>query len=261
MRVPHISTPVLGFFRFIVRGYFRRHFTAVRVSEAARWASLPAGPVIVYANHTSWWDPMVSVLLAQRFMPERRHYAPMDAAALDRYPILKQIGVFPVEQESGRSTTRGSSQFMRTGLAILKSGGVVWITPQGRFADVREPLEFKPGLAALAGRAATVLPMAIEYAFWDERLPEVLLHFGEPIQVAGQVAGKVAGEVSDELLRSRLAEAMETLKAKAVARDPSAFATVVRGRAGVGGFYGAGQRMVARLRGRRYQAEHTAAER
>ena len=177
MDAPHISKPVLGFFRRIVRGYFGRHFRAVRVSDAGRFASVGAGPLIVYANHSSWWDPMVLTLLAARYMRGRAHYAPMDASALARYGILKHVGVFGVEMK----TARGAAQFLRTGLAVLGQGGVLWVTPQGRFADARErPLAFKPGLAALASRVkggCTVLPLAIEYAFWDERLPETLLAF------------------------------------------------------------------------------------
>ena len=95
MAVPHISGFVLGFFRRIARGYFRRHFRAVRVSAGERFSGLPEGPLIVYGNHSSWWDPMVSVMLAAKLMPGRKHYAPMDAAALGRYGILKHIGVFP----------------------------------------------------------------------------------------------------------------------------------------------------------------------
>ena len=37
MAVPAISRPVLGFFRRIVRGYFRRHFHGVRVSGLERF--------------------------------------------------------------------------------------------------------------------------------------------------------------------------------------------------------------------------------
>ena len=68
MDAPYISKPVLGFFRYIVRGYFRRHFHAVRISNAVAFESLGSGPLIVYANHSSWWDPMVSILLAQTLL-------------------------------------------------------------------------------------------------------------------------------------------------------------------------------------------------
>ena len=252
MNAPHISAPVLWFFRRIVHGYFRRHFRAVRISHAERFADHPQTPLIVYANHSSWWDPMVSVLLAHRLMPKRRHYAPMDADALKRYGILKRIGIFGVDMHS----IRGAARFLRTGLELLAGGGVLWITPQGRFVDARErPLVFKPGLAALAAKVpggCHVLPLAIEYCFWDERLPETLLHFGEPVFIDGS-----AGEAVEQQLEAALLEAMETLKLKAIARDPREFSVLQPGRGGAGGYYEFGQRILARARGRRYQAEHT----
>ncbi len=250
MDAPPISKFVLWFFRGIARGYFRRHFRAVRVSHAERFASQTDGPLIVFANHASWWDPMLPVLLADKLMPQRRHYAPMDAVSLKRYGILRRIGVFGVDLGS----VRGAANFMRVGLAALVKGGVLWVTPQGRFADVRErPLVFKPGLAALASRVpggCTLLPLAIEYVFWDERMPEALLHFGEPLRVEG----------SDLNLESRLSaallDAMEVLKEKSMARNPRAFEVLHRGRAGTGGFYSLGQRLTAWRSGRAYQPDH-----
>jgi 1-acyl-sn-glycerol-3-phosphate acyltransferase len=251
---PRISVPVLTFFRHIVRTYFKRHFRAVRVSRPERFRGL-SGPLIVYANHASWWDPMVAVLLAADLMPERAHFAPIDAIALERYGILRRIGIFPVELHSAR----GAAQFLRTGLQVLSDRGVLWVTPQGRFADARQrPLEFKPGLAALAARVpggCTVLPLAIEYTFWDERLPEVLLHFGEPVRVAGEPATAVQPRLLAALLQT-----MDELSVKAIARDPHGFVTLRQGSVGAGGFYALGQRLRARLQGKPYQPEHTRLE-
>jgi len=232
--LPTISGFTLRFFRRIVRGYFRRHFRAVSVQEAERLASV-SGPLIVYANHSSWWDPMVSILLAAVLLPGRKHYAPMDAEALKRYPILRKLGIFPVEM----SSARGAAQFLRTSEAILAAGGVLWITPQGRFADVREELVFKPGLGALAARVpdVTLVPLAIEYVFWDERLPETLLRVGEPL--------RVAEGASTEQLEAALAAVMAELKAAVLARDPRAFSSLLRGGRGTGGLYGLGRRLRA----------------
>jgi 1-acyl-sn-glycerol-3-phosphate acyltransferase len=255
MNVPAISTPILRFFRRIVRGYFRRHFHAVRVAHAERFKGV-TGPLIVYANHSSWWDPMVSVLLAAELMPERKHYAPMDAAALERYGILKWLGIFPVDA----TTARGAVQFLRTGEAILKSGGVLWVTPQGRFADPRErPLKFKAGMAALAARVAasagscTLLPLAIEYPFWDERLPETLLCFADPLLVH-------AGEGSEAIQQRSivaLEQALDELKVKSLARNPATFEMLAQGSLGTGGFYALGKRVRAFVTRRPYVPEHT----
>lgn len=252
MEAPRISKLVLRFFRFIVRGYFRRHFRAVRVSHPERLADAGTGPVLVYANHSSWWDPMVQVLLAEKLLPGRQHYAPMDANALARYRIFRKLGVFGVEL----STARGAAQFLRTGLRVLAERGVLWVTPQGRFADPRErPLEFKPGLAALAARVpggCTLVPLAIEYPFWNERLPECLLHFGEPVPVKNQTAAEI-----ETLLHAALLATMNDLEKYSVRRDPRPFTELLRGRLGTGGFYSIGQRLTARLRGKVFQPEHT----
>lgn len=249
--VPPISTVTLRFFRRVVRTYFGRHFRAVMVQHGERFAEA-SGPLIVYANHSSWWDPMVSILLADILLPGRKHYAPMDASALARYPILRKLGIFPVEM----ATARGAAQFLRTSKAILASGGVVWITPQGRFADSREPrLAFKPGLAALAVRTpgAALLPLAIEYAFWDERLPETLLRFGEPVRVDSATST----EAATLCLEAALAAEMRMLKGASMARDAGAFRVLVSGSRGAGSFYGLGRRMRSWFSQTPFEPDHT----
>jgi 1-acyl-sn-glycerol-3-phosphate acyltransferase len=250
-QIPPISAATLRFFRLIVRGYFWRHFRAVMVQNAERLADA-RGSLIVFANHSSWWDPMVSVLLAQMLLPRRKHYAPMDAAALARYPILRRLGIFPVEM----GTTRGAAKFLRTSQAILASGGVLWVTPQGKFADPRtSPLVFRPGLGALAVRTpdATLLPLAIEYTFWDERLPETLLRFGEPVSISPDASK----EAATQQLETALSFVMQELKTAAVARDARAFQTLQIGSRGPGGFYGLGRRIVSLLTRTHATRDHT----
>jgi 1-acyl-sn-glycerol-3-phosphate acyltransferase len=255
MNVPKISAPLLWFFRRTVRRYFRRQFHGVRISGAERLVG-DGGPLIIYANHSSWWDPMVLMLLGKRFFPRLKHYAPMDAEALDRYAIFKRLGIFPVVMK----TSRGAVQFLKMGEAILASGGVLWVTPQGRFVDGRErPLVFKPGLAALAQRVAersgscTVLPLAIEYAFWDERVPETLLRIGQPVQVTAMDTEDV-----QERLVAALEIAMDELRALSQLRDAGRFTTLIGGTVGTGGFYALGERIRAVIRRKPYRAEHTA---
>ncbi len=249
--VPSISRPLLAFFRLVVRRYFRRQFHAVRLSGAHHATSI-SGPLLIYANHSSWWDPMVAYLLADKLFPNRRHYAPMDASALSLYPVLRNLGVFPIEM----NTSRGAVQFLRTGQAILESGAALWVTPQGQFSDARQrPLVFKPGLAALAARMGrcTILPLAIEYTFWDERFPEALLHFGEPVHVSAETAAAL-----EPRLIAALEDAMTALEQRALTRNPAAFDRALSFHAaGTGGFYGFGQRLKAFVLRRPHHAEHT----
>jgi 1-acyl-sn-glycerol-3-phosphate acyltransferase len=248
--LPPISNLTLRLFRRVVRSYFRRHFRAVSVQQPERFGQA-RGPLVVYANHSSWWDPMVSVLLAEKLQPDSQHYAPMDAAALAKYPILRKLGIFPIDM----ATARGAAQFLRTSQAILDSGGILWITPQGRFADPRERLAFKPGLGALAARnpGLRFVPLAIEYTFWDERLPETLLRFGEPVSIA---EGTSAEDATAELLAA-LATTMADLRQAAIARDARAFSTLMTGARGTGGLYALGRRLRALLTGKPVVLDHT----
>jgi len=242
--IPPISGATLRLFTHIVRRYFRRHFRSVMALHAERFIK-PGGPLIVYANHSSWWDPMICILLAHTLLPDCRHYAPMDAEALARYPILRKIGIFPVEMASAR----GTAQFLRTGSAILRDGGVLWVTPQGRFADPRAwPLAFKPGLASLAMRVpgVTLLPLAIEFTFWDERLPEALVCFGSATTSA-----------ANEQLEAGLAGAMLELRQASIARDARAFRVLLQGSRGAGGVYAFGRRLREVFTGKVQQIDHT----
>ena len=251
-RVPAVSRPILSVFLQIVRLNLRRSFHKVRVHGIERLRD-NTGPIIVYMTHASWWDPMIGFLLWAQ-LPGRSHYGPMDAAALGRYKILSKVGVFPVDLSGGR----GGIQFLRTAEEILRTGGVLWLTPQGRFTDVRDrPPVFKAGLASLVARVpeCTLIPVAIEYTFWDERTPEALLSIGEPQHWRGDETTAAL----DERLATALSIAMADLEARARTRDPAAFATtLLQGRAGVGGFYEFGQRLRAILLRQPYQAEHTA---
>ena len=241
----------MQFFRRVVRRYFRRHFRSVQAQHAGRLRDFN-GPLIVYGNHSSWWDPMLIVLLGELLLPGRRHYAPIDARALEQYPILRKLGIFPVEM----SSPRGAAQFLRTAEAILREGGVLWLTPQGRFADPREtPLAFKPGLGALALRMPGVplIPLAVEYTFWDERLPETLLHFAPPVALTPENST----EEATHKLEAELAAAMGALREAAMLRDASAFSTLFTGARGTGGAYAVIRRIRAMLGGGHVKVDHT----
>ena len=49
-------------------------------------------PLIIYANHPSWWDPMIAQFLNRKLCPDRQFYAPIDAKALEHYRVLGKLG-------------------------------------------------------------------------------------------------------------------------------------------------------------------------
>ena len=253
-RAPRVSGWLVRWFTRYVRFYLRRSFHAVRLAKGNSDLALPEMPTLVYINHPSWWDPLICVLLADYLFPGRTHYAPMDAAALGRYRFFSRMGFFPVEPDSAR----GAHAFMRTSIAILSQpGSVLWVTPQGEFVDARQrPMTFKPGIGHLLKRVSSclVLPIAIEYPFWNERLPEALVRCGAPFH-SDDEHGATAGEWC-ALLERRLEETLDALREDGLSRDPDRFVTLLRGRTGVGVVYDLWRRFKATLRGERFHASH-----
>lgn len=256
MSAPTVSPWLLRGFARYSRRYLARHFHGVRL---ARGGAAPDetwdGPLVIYCNHSSWWDPLVGLLLALELLPARRHFAPIEAAQLERYRFFARLGFFGVEA----GTLTGARAFLETAGAILeRTDSVLWITPQGRFGDPRErPPRLQAGLAHLARRGnACLLPLALEYPFWDERLPEALARFGQPLDAAA-VSGRPASEIT-RILAARLGRAQDRLAADAQTRDRAAFDLLLSGRSGVGGVYDRLRAAAARLRGERFQREHGA---
>lgn len=239
--LPQISRPLLHFFGRYSAAYLGRHFHSVRLLQAASSPNESVGPLVVYLNHAAWWDPLVCLLLARQCFGGRPAYAPMEATALKRYGFFKRLGFFPVESGS----TRGAAQFLRTSEALLgRPENALFVTPQGRFADVRAPLFFSAGLEHLAARSphACFVPLALEYTFWEERKPEVLLAFGE------------AGH---ERLPERLAATQALLAAAAQRRLPNEWRVLLKSKSGVSRPYDLWRWARARLRGEPFAPEHS----
>jgi 1-acyl-sn-glycerol-3-phosphate acyltransferase len=247
------SRRLLAFFASYLPWYIGRHFHALRLANGDRFPSA-TGPLIVYANHASWWDPLSLIVISRHLLPEASHYGPMDAAALKHYGMFRKLGMFPVET----GNPRGAAQFLRAAREILSTpNSVLWVTPEGRFTDMRtRPAVFRPGLAALVARtgACTLVPLALEYTFWDERLPEILISCGEAIKIPdGQLH---SAAVWSEQLAAGLAAAQDELAALSKLRDPALFTTVLSGKVGIGAVYDAWKRLLALLGGRAYQGSH-----
>jgi 1-acyl-sn-glycerol-3-phosphate acyltransferase len=231
------------FFERMMRRQMQRNFHKLRLARPGL-PELPEGaPLIVYANHPSWWDPAFFTVLGVRLFGGREHYGPIDAKMLEQYRFMRRIGIFGIEP----GTREGAAAFLNVGAGILADAGrVLWVTAQGRFSDPRErPLGLRPGVAMLLRRVpgAVALPLAVEYPFWTEKLPEALARFGPP-------------QRDPEGLESALTETVERLAEDAMARDPARFETLLEGRAGIGGFYDLWRRTAATLRGNRFRREH-----
>ncbi|QDT11790.1 lysophospholipid acyltransferase family protein [Planctomycetes bacterium K23_9] len=249
-----------GFHRFL-SGYLRRHFHAVAITREQRSESTISDqePLIVYVNHPSWWDPLLAHFLNRQLFPNRQFYAPIDADALAQYRVFAKLGFFGVQSE----VMAGASQFLKVSKRILTAPNTaLWLTPEGRFADPRDhQAPMMPGLAHVCSKmqSGCVLPLAMEYVFWEERLPVCLVQQGDPIRIADvpqQSSSQDAKSHWNELLCSRLRESQIRLSQMAIARSSEPFENLLHGKKGAGVFYDTMRRLRSLASGRSVRVSH-----
>jgi 1-acyl-sn-glycerol-3-phosphate acyltransferase len=135
----------------------------------------PEAGLLVYANHTNWWDGFVVHALAVGAGWDA--YCLMEEENLQRYRFLTRIGAFSVHRTHPGSALAS----LRYAKGLLQKQAVVVLFPEGEIRPFGEsPLRLEGGVEVLARAAEAVcLPLAIRYAFFEHEKPSVLLHVGE----------------------------------------------------------------------------------
>ncbi|MCA9140128.1 MAG: lysophospholipid acyltransferase family protein [Planctomycetales bacterium] len=255
-RVKKSAAWFLNGFHGFLRPYLRRHFHAVALLRSGRPEIQFSSdtPLIIYANHPSWWDPLIAHFLHRSLFPTRHFFAPIDADALRQYSVFEKLGFYGVEL----SSTSGAASFLKKSVSILNEpDSAIWITPEGRFADARDHrAELMPGLSHLCKRCdhAVVLPLALEYVFWDERLPVCLVSLGTPMRTGDHPEWSKpdwARHLAQGLRKTQLELAEAT-----ISRSSEPFENLLRGTRGGGFVYDSCRRLKALVTGRTFQAGH-----
>lgn len=217
-------------FAWYTRRLLRRSFAAVRATPACidllRTADAHPAPAIIAMNHTAWWDPIIALAVGRAHLPSRAVLGPMDRAQLEKFAFFRKAGVFGVDPDNPRSLDAMgdylSQRFRENPRTAL------WITPQGRFTDVRSPIVIRPGVSALAARTPDVraIAFAVEYGFWFEQKPEVFLH-AEPVEPRGPSTTDWHRALTDAMTHAAasLADAVQS-------RDPDRFRNLLGERTG-----------------------------
>ncbi len=112
------------------------------------------GPVLIIANHESFWDPpLVGCAVGRRttFMARKTLF---DHKLMGG--MIRRVGAFPVDQEGT------GLDGMRTAVQKFKEGEVVVIFPEGTRTDDGTLHSFMPGIALLIRRAKVpVVPVGL----------------------------------------------------------------------------------------------------
>ncbi|MFO0829652.1 MAG: lysophospholipid acyltransferase family protein [Phycisphaerales bacterium] len=217
-------------FTWYAERMLRRRFHAIRAVRGggAALADVAAarGPTLLVLSHSSWWDPIVASLLWRRWFAPREVVAPMDRRELERFRFMRKLGMFGIDPDDPASLAAMQAYVIER--LVDAPDAVVMLTPQGRFADPREPIVVRPGAASLAAHAgiARAASVAIEYAFWNDQRPEVFLRV-EPIEAPASPTTTAWQRAIAAAMRGNA----QSLASAVRGRDASQFEAIVGGAA------------------------------
>lgn len=162
------------------------------VSDALR-----EGPVIFAANHVSWWDGLLVVMLNARLAADG--WVLMDAKRLREHSFFAAFGAIPIGESVRQELARAAG-------ALDGPGRALWIFPQGQQRpEWTRPLGFRPGVAMLARcSGARVVPVALRYWMRESPRPRALIRFGAPMErpdaaaVEAQVAALLDAPIPED---------------------------------------------------------------
>ncbi|MDX9872593.1 MAG: lysophospholipid acyltransferase family protein [Clostridia bacterium] len=169
--------------------------------------NIPAsGPVILIANHTSYWDPPVLGCSVRRVV----HY--MAKEELFHKPVLKwllpHLQCFPVKRG------KADIQALKTSLKYLEKGEVLGIFPEGTRGKGEELLPFEQGAALIAvkGKAA-VIPVGligVKKAFPATLRGHFRVRIGRPLTFP-ELEGKKVSNEDLERVNQKIADELRAL--------------------------------------------------
>lgn len=141
-------------------------------------------PTILFSPHCNWWDGIVMYNITHRiFHKEIR----LMIEELNRFPLLRRGGGYSVNKKSPQSAMK-ALQYSVDVVGDLKN--MLCIFPQGIIRPPHyRPMVFQTGLAYIAQNAVkrygkvNLVPVAIDYCFLRDNRPEVIVEFGERIEL------------------------------------------------------------------------------
>lgn len=162
----------------------RRDFSAIRVIGAWQLAA-SSQRLLFVANHVSWWDGLLLLLLQRFIAPQTPLYTVMLAREFYQTFWFRLIGCLPI--------TPGNISSIRHLLKKLKLLShdakaprfVCSFFPQGEIKpSFARPLGFKEGVSGVAAALSpvTIIPIGIHIEPMVRRKPEAFLLVGEPIE-------------------------------------------------------------------------------
>lgn len=179
------------------RNLFRRRFQALRIEGIE---NLNKFPLIIYCNHSSWWDGLVAFEISKK--AKLNSYIMMEEKQLKNLFLFRKLGAFSVVRENPREAVKSVNY--AANLLKEKADRAIWLFPQGKILpnDIR-PLEFYNGISRIAEKVenCSIVPIAIRYEFFGDWKPEIFVKIGESEKFVSTDSKKTTKELAIRLTK------------------------------------------------------------
>lgn len=207
------------------RNLIKRRFVAFNVSNLnALKQTKREFPLIIYANHSSWWDGLTAFQISREARLDS--LVMMEEKQLKRFFLFRLLGAFSVDRENPREALKSCVYAAR----LLKNNPnlTIWIFPQGEILpNDRRPIGFYNGFSKIISKTdgCQVIPIAIRYEFLGEFKPEIFVKIGEPefIKTGGQFDIKR----QTKLFAENLTRVLDELKSDVLNKNLSGYRNIV----------------------------------
>ena len=154
------------------------------------------GPLIVAANHVSYFDPPVLGTASPRRIEYMAKQQLFSIPVLG--PLISAVGAYPVDREGSASAA------VKRSVEVLRRGGAIGIFPEGT-RNASGTAQVRTGVALLASLGgAPVVPARIAGTSGAKRLEQFRVYFGAPMALPAdrKATREDMANFTDEVMRA-----------------------------------------------------------
>jgi chlorobactene lauroyltransferase len=232
-------------YRLLARQALRNSFHRVWLQTHGPLPEPGDGPLLLYLNHSSWWDGYLMYVIHRMVLRGRFDaHLLMEEKQLRSYRFFTWSGAFSINRHDPADVAR--SQAYAAGL--LRGGArprALFIFPQGKIVPQdRRPLVTYPGVARIVAQAGpvTLCPVALRYEFLGQQWPHAFIRIGPAHRAANPA--HLRGTLAE--ITARLTAACDALRDDVVGGRLDGYAPILRGRPGIDQTFDAFLRLLPR---------------
>jgi len=166
---------IYPFFKWYAGWIIHRHFGCVELKNEFDDQGLP---VLLLANHVSWWDGFFAMFLNVRVLQRKFHFMMMEEQ-LKKFSFFNQTGGYSIRKKS-RETIESINY---TAELLRERENMVLLFPQGKIETIyKTSFQFETGISRIikkAGGPIHILFMANLMDYFSNRKPGLYIYITE----------------------------------------------------------------------------------